>query len=283
MIARKYQRRDNRFHRARCSASRGRETATKRKGQHVWHHGYASRGSSWSSWGIVSLGAGAYAYLKVQNGAAALQGFSDAHRSVLSYNDEGQLVDRGSTEGAAAIMALLRDDWQWPVEQSELNPDDPVTNTATEYMYQMATIAHHTLDGTQTVVLTEPREWDGDGDEAIAPRARPSCSPGDGIRNGRRGRRLPARRLRGPCRGSLLHAVQPDPPAGWPRPRAGMVRTRPRPLRRARRRCDHRLQPAAGSGRRRRRRRRRSGASSSSVPASIWAGMAKEPEKVATA
>ena len=73
--------------------------------------------------GIVSLGAGAYAYLKVQNGSAALQGFSDAQAVALSYNDEGQLIDRGSTEGAAAIMALLRDDWKWPVEQGELNPE----------------------------------------------------------------------------------------------------------------------------------------------------------------
>ena len=30
-----------------------------------------------------------------------------------------------------------------------------VVNTASEYMYQMATIAHHTLAGTQTVVLPE--------------------------------------------------------------------------------------------------------------------------------
>jgi hypothetical protein len=121
--------------------------------------------------GTVSLGAGAYAYMKVQNGTAALQGFSNAQAVALSYNDEGQLVDRGTTEGAAAIMALLRDDWKWPVEQGELDPHDPVTNTATEYMYQMATIAHHTLDGTQTVVLTEAVEWDGDGDDAIAPDA----------------------------------------------------------------------------------------------------------------
>jgi hypothetical protein len=118
--------------------------------------------------GLVSLAAGAYAFLKIQNGAAALQGFSGAQAVALSYNDEGQLVDRGTTEGAAAIMALLRDDWKWPVEQGELDPNDPVTNTATEYMYQMATIAYHVLHGTQTVVLTEPVEWDGDGDDVVA-------------------------------------------------------------------------------------------------------------------
>jgi hypothetical protein len=118
--------------------------------------------------GFVSLAAGAYAYLKVQNGAAALEGFSAAQAVALSYNDEGQLVDRGTTEGADAIMALLRDDWKWPVEGGELDPNDPITDTATEYMYQMATIAYHTLHGTQTVVLTEPVQYDADGDDVVA-------------------------------------------------------------------------------------------------------------------
>lgn len=35
-------------------------------------------------------------------------------------------------------------------------------------MYQMATIAYHTLTGTQTVVLTERVEVDGDGDGSVA-------------------------------------------------------------------------------------------------------------------
>ena len=37
--------------------------------------------------------------------------------------------------------------------RAELNPNDPLVNTASEYMVQMATIAHHTLDSVQTVVL----------------------------------------------------------------------------------------------------------------------------------
>ena len=111
--------------------------------------------------GLVFIGAGGYAYMKVQDGAAALQGFSDAQNVTLSYNEDGELIDRGTTEGAVAIMALLKDDWNWPVVDGDLNPDDPVTNTATEYMYQMATIAHHTLDGSQTVVLPAVVYWDG--------------------------------------------------------------------------------------------------------------------------
>jgi hypothetical protein len=78
----------------------------------------------------------------------------------------------------AVILVLLGDTWQWPINDGELNPDDPVVNTATEYMYQMATIATHTLHGTQTVVLTETTPWDGDGDGEIAADA-PTFSPGE--------------------------------------------------------------------------------------------------------
>jgi YD repeat-containing protein len=128
--------------------------------------------------GIVSLGAAGYAYLQLQSGAGALQGFSDAQGVTLSYDGEGQLIDRGSTEGAAAIMALLEDDWKWPVAEGDLDSDDPIIDTATEYMYQMATIAYHTLTGTQNVVLTEQVQWDGDGDDAVAADA-PVVTPGE--------------------------------------------------------------------------------------------------------
>jgi len=111
--------------------------------------------------GIVFVAAGAFAYLKVQDGQASLDKFSAAQNVTLSYNEDGQLVDRGTTEGAAAIMSLLKDDWGYPVVDSELDPNDPVVNTASEYMYQMATIAHHVLAGVQTVVVPETVEYNG--------------------------------------------------------------------------------------------------------------------------
>lgn len=117
--------------------------------------------------GIVGLGAAGYAYIRYQDGADALQGFSEAQDVNLNYRD-GVLVDRGTPEGAEAILALLGDTWRWPINDGELNPDDPLVNTATEYMYQMATIAYHVLEGTQTVVLTEEVEWDGDGDGEVS-------------------------------------------------------------------------------------------------------------------
>ena len=100
------------------------------------------------------VGAGV-AYSKVQGGYGSLQAFSEVQNVELSYNDEGQLVDRGEVEGAQAIKALLTDDWNFPVVESDLDSSDPLVNTATEYMYQMATISFHVLHGTQSVTLTE--------------------------------------------------------------------------------------------------------------------------------
>jgi hypothetical protein len=100
--------------------------------------------------------------MKTQEGYSSLNKFSAAQNVQLTYNDDGQLVDRGETEGAAAIMSLLRDDWGYPVADGDLNPNDPIVNTASEYMFQMATVAYHTLHGTTTVVLTEPVEYNGE-------------------------------------------------------------------------------------------------------------------------
>ncbi len=112
--------------------------------------------------GFVFAGVGGYTYLKTQEGAESLQAFSAAQGVELAYNEEGKLTDRGETAGAEAIMGLLVNDWGYTVNPSELNPNDPLVNTASEYMYQMATIAYHTLNGTQTIVLDEPVEYKGE-------------------------------------------------------------------------------------------------------------------------
>ncbi len=112
--------------------------------------------------GLVLVAAGGVAYARTSEGLDALQQFSTAQNVTLSYNEDGQLVDRGTTEGAQAILSLLEDDWGYPVVASDLNPDDPLVNTATEYMFQMATIGYHVLHGTQTVVLAEDVEYNGE-------------------------------------------------------------------------------------------------------------------------
>ena len=106
--------------------------------------------------GLGFLAGAGVAFAKVQAGYASLHALSAAQNVELTYNADGQLADdTGSTKEAVAIMSLLQDDWKYPVVKSDLNPNDPVVNTASEYMYQMATIAHHTLTGTTTVVLDE--------------------------------------------------------------------------------------------------------------------------------
>jgi hypothetical protein len=105
--------------------------------------------------GLAFVAAGGYAYLKVQDGQRALTAFSAAQSVKLSYNDQGVLVDRGEPAGAQAIMDLLTKDWGYTVEKAEFNPADPTVNTASEYMYQMATISYHVLHGTQNIILDE--------------------------------------------------------------------------------------------------------------------------------
>ena len=118
---------------------------------------------------VVGLGfvaGGGYAYMRIQDGYDSLQAFSEAQNVTLSYNESGQLIDRGQTEGAEAILSLLRDEWQYPVVEGDLDPNDPLVNTATEYMYQMATIIHHVVDGTVEVTLDETVEYEGEVFEA---------------------------------------------------------------------------------------------------------------------
>jgi len=112
--------------------------------------------------GIAFVAAGAFAFMKTQEGYRSLNAFSAAQDVQLTYNDKGQLANpAGDTEEAQAIMALLTKDWGYPVATSDLNPNDPIVNTASEYMFQMATIAYHTLHSTVTVVLTEPVTYQG--------------------------------------------------------------------------------------------------------------------------
>jgi hypothetical protein len=112
--------------------------------------------------GLVFMATGAFALYKTQEGYSSLQAFSAAQDIKLSYNEQGALVDRGEPAPAQAILGLLRDEWGYPVVDGDLNPADPLVNTPTEYMYQMATIAYHTLNGTQTITLAEDTEYKGE-------------------------------------------------------------------------------------------------------------------------
>ena len=98
--------------------------------------------------GVLFFVVAGVAYMKTQEGYRALDRFSAKQNVVLTYNEDGQLTDGGTTEGADTIKALLTEDWGFAINEADLDPNDPVVDTATEYMYQMATIYTHVLHGT---------------------------------------------------------------------------------------------------------------------------------------
>ncbi|MFW2512368.1 hypothetical protein ACNI3K_01160 [Demequina sp. SO4-13] len=116
--------------------------------------------------GIGFIGIGAFAALQVKAGNDSLQAFSEAQNVTLTYNEEGQLVDRGEVEGAEAIKSLVEDDWNYSLKSWEMDANDPLVNTGSEYMYQMGLVAYHTLSGTTEVTLAEPVEYNGETFEA---------------------------------------------------------------------------------------------------------------------
>jgi hypothetical protein len=58
--------------------------------------------------GLLFFAGAAYAYIKVQDGQHSLVAFSTAQNVKLSYNDQGQLVDRGDVAESAAIRMTRR-------------------------------------------------------------------------------------------------------------------------------------------------------------------------------
>jgi hypothetical protein len=105
--------------------------------------------------GLAFVVAGGYAFIQVQQGQKALNAFSAAQAVKLSYNDQGQLIDHGDAAAANTIMNRLTNEWGYTVNQADFNPADPIVNTPSEYMYQMATISTHVLDMNVPITLTE--------------------------------------------------------------------------------------------------------------------------------
>ncbi|HEX9889974.1 MAG TPA: hypothetical protein VGA69_10880 [Nitriliruptorales bacterium] len=112
--------------------------------------------------GLALVAIGGVNMIRANEGLASLDAVYEAQGVELSYNEDGLLVDRGTTEGAESIMSLLVDDWKFPVNQAHFDAGDPLVNTPTELMYQYATITYHVLHGTQAVTLADDVEFDGE-------------------------------------------------------------------------------------------------------------------------
>jgi hypothetical protein len=115
------------------------------------------------AFGLVFFVGSGVAFSIYNDGKNSLQSFSSVQGVELSYNEDGQLVDRGQTEEADKIMAMLTDEWGYPVSGREMDASDPLVNTASEYMYQMATIVYHVINGTTEITLTEAQLVDAEG------------------------------------------------------------------------------------------------------------------------
>lgn len=116
--------------------------------------------------GIIGMSLGVYIYIQANRGLESLDAVYAAQGRTMSYDADGNFIDRGTKEGGDAILSLLEDDWKYPLNRRNLDPDDPLVNTPDELMVQFAIINYHTLHGTHTVVLDEDVEYQGVGYEA---------------------------------------------------------------------------------------------------------------------
>ena len=75
--------------------------------------------------GLVFFAAGGYTLYKTQQGANALQTFSAAQNVKLTYNADGQLVDRKgeTTERRRRSWRLLANDWGYSVDKARAQPE----------------------------------------------------------------------------------------------------------------------------------------------------------------
>jgi len=112
--------------------------------------------------GVLLAMAGSVVTYMAQAGMRSLGAVYEAQDVTLSYDEDGNFVDRGSVKVGEKILSLLEDDWKYPLRRSNLDPNDPLVNTADELMVQYAVISYHVLHGTQTIVLEEDVEYKGE-------------------------------------------------------------------------------------------------------------------------
>lgn len=110
---------------------------------------------------VMIIGGGAVVFM-ANSGSASLQAVYEAQNVMMSYDDDGNFTDRGEVAGGNAILNLLEEDWKYPLKRWNLNPNDPLVNTPDELMVQYARISYHVMHGTQTVVLEEDVEYNGE-------------------------------------------------------------------------------------------------------------------------
>lgn len=105
--------------------------------------------------GLVTAGMGfLYGLPQANDGLDSALAMYESQGVSLTYNEGGELTDRGTTGGAKAIMDLLVKEYKYPVKMSDFDPNDPLVNTRSELMFEYATITYHVLHSTVPVTLT---------------------------------------------------------------------------------------------------------------------------------
>ena len=111
--------------------------------------------------GIIGIVLGTYLYTRANEGLDSLAAVYATQGRTMSYDEDGNFIDRGTKEAGDAILSLIEDDWQFPLNRGHLDPNDPLVNTPDELMVQYAIISYHTLHSMQTVVLESDVEYEG--------------------------------------------------------------------------------------------------------------------------
>ncbi|NQW20606.1 MAG: hypothetical protein HQ477_07785 [Chloroflexi bacterium] len=112
--------------------------------------------------GIFGIGLGGYLFLKANAGLDSLDTVYEVQGRYMTYDEDGNFTDRGTKEGGEGILSLIENDWNFKLNRKNLDPNDTLVNTPDELMVQYGIINYHTLHGTQTVVLTEDKEYKGE-------------------------------------------------------------------------------------------------------------------------
>lgn len=111
--------------------------------------------------GLIGVVLGGYLYFKADGGLDSLDAVYEVQGRMMTYDAQGNFIDRGTVEGGDAILSLIEDQWEYPLNRANLDPGDPLVNTPDELMVQYGIISYHTLHSTVTVELLEDVEYEG--------------------------------------------------------------------------------------------------------------------------
>ena len=74
--------------------------------------------------GIIGIGLGGFLYLTANAGVDSLQTVYETQGRFMTYDDDGNFTDRGTKEAGGAILSLIENDWDFPLNRANLDPND---------------------------------------------------------------------------------------------------------------------------------------------------------------